>query len=246
MMRAFNGILSAIIVFLIYKHYKYELVLKMYKEKSLERMTLRSTKLMKPMIIEMIIFGTFCPPYFDGTFSGEMLDGKYTYSYDIIIAVITILRVFLIARLYIHFTIWNSNEANKIAHKYGINIDIFYLFKADLKYKPQVILLFMIGACILCIGYTVRCLERPFESEYTSSLDFNYLTNGWWLAIVTMTTVGYGDGYPSTHLGRLIMIITAVLSLVIISLYVVALTLGTMFTKEQTKAFFIIKKQKAD
>ena len=42
------------------------------------------------------------------------------------------------------------------------------------------------------------------------------------------------------------MIITAVLSLVIISLYVVALTLGTMFTKEQTKAFFIIKKLRAD
>ena len=62
---------------------------------------------------------------------------------------------------------------------------------------------------------------------------------------MTMTTVGYGDGYPSTHLGRLIMIITAVLSLVVISLYVVALTLATMFTKEETKAYYIIKKLRA-
>jgi hypothetical protein len=61
-----------------------------------------------------------------------------------------------------------------------------------------------------------------------------------------MTTVGYGDGYPSTHLGRIIMIVTAVLSLVTISLYVVALTLSLSFTKEEAKTFYVIKRTRAD
>jgi hypothetical protein len=231
-MRGFNMFLSGIIICLIYKHYKLELELFKFTTQSREMCTFRSTKLLMPMLIEMMVMGLFCPPYMDLTFSGSMLEGTYTYSIDIIIAVVTILRVYLVARMYVHFTIWNSNEANKIARKYGIKIDIFYLFKADLKYKPQLILFLVIGSTILCIGFIVRSLERPFESNHKSKLDFDYLTNGWWLAIVTMTTVGYGDGYPSTHLGRLIMIVTAVLSLVMISLYVVALTLGTMFTKE--------------
>lgn len=41
------------------------------------------------------------------------------------------------------------------------------------------------------------------------------------------------------------MILTAIISLVMVSLYVVALTVATVFSKEETKAYYIIKKVKA-
>jgi hypothetical protein len=50
-----------------------------------------------------------------------------------------------------------------------------------------------------------------------------------------MCTIGYGDGYPSTHLGRAIMVMTAGMSLVAISLYIVALNTATMLGKDKAK-----------
>lgn len=122
--------------------------------------------------------GVFTPPYFDYTFSGTMLNGTYTYSWDCIIAVWTILRVYLIARIYVHFSIWLSNDSFKMGKKFGVNTNLFFSIKADLKYQPHIILSAAIGTLVVCIGFAVRDLERPFESEFKSKLDFDYLTNG--------------------------------------------------------------------
>lgn len=198
------------------------------------------------MLTEMLVFGVFCPPFFDIQFDGSMLNGTYTYSIDMLIATWTILRIYLIAKIYRHTSIWLSQEAYKLGRKFGVQPSVLFAFKADLKYRPQYLLGSAIFLTVIGIGYAVRNLERSYTSDTKSSLDFEYLTNGWWLTVVTMATVGYGDGYPSTHLGRFIMIITAVLSLVVVSLYVVALTMATIFTKEETKAFYSIKKDRAN
>jgi hypothetical protein len=59
-----------------------------------------------------------------------------------------------------------------------------------------------------------------------------------------MCTIGYGDGYPSTHLGRFIMVLTAAISLVAISLYIVTLNIAKMLSKEQSKAFYMIRNRR--
>ena len=244
-MRGINMIMTGCILIMIFIHHRYNLILGKLRRKYSPKATLYTTGMWRYVAIEMLLLGIFCPPYLDVEFNGEMLDGTYTYSIDGIISVFTILRIFLVFRLYKHVSVWTSPEAVKIAKLHNITPNLTFSFKADLKYRPHLLLLIIIGATVLCIGFIVRTLERSYESDGKSSIDFEYLTNGWWLTVVTMTTVGYGDGYPSTHLGRLIMIITAVLSLVVISLYVVALTLATMFTREETKAYYLIKKTRA-
>jgi hypothetical protein len=198
------------------------------------------------MLTEMLVFGVFTPPFLDIQFDGTMLDGTYVYSLDMLIATWTILRIYLIAKIYRHTSIWLSQEAHKLGRKFGVRPTVMFSIKADLKYRPQYLLGTAIAITVIGIGYAVRNLERSYSSDTKCKIDFEYLTNGWWLTVVTMSTVGYGDGYPSTHLGRFIMIITAVLSLVVVSLYVVALTMATVFTKEETKAFYSIKKDRAN
>lgn len=192
----------------------------------------------------MIVMGIFCPPYFDYTFSGDMLNGHYTYSIEIIISIITMLRIVQIIRIYSYFSIWMSPEAHDLGKKLNVAPTLWFSLKSDLKYQPQLVLIPTIGMIALVMGYAVRNLERPYISDSKSSLDFEYLTNGFWLAIVTMCTIGYGDGYPSTHLGRFIMVLTASISLVAISLYIVALNIATILTKEQSKAFYMIRNKR--
>lgn len=63
-----------------------------------------------------------------------------------------------------------------------------------------------------------------------------------WLIIITMTTVGFGEGYPSTHLGRFIGVCACIIGMLLVSLMVVSLTLSSEFTQEESKAFYILKR----
>lgn len=53
------------------------------------------------------------------------------------------------------------------------------------------------------------------------------MSNSIWNVFVTMTTVGYGDYYPKTDMGRIIGIAVAFWGVFIVSLFVV--TLSNMF-----------------
>lgn len=50
-----------------------------------------------------------------------------------------------------------------------------------------------------------------------------------------MTTVGFGEGYPSTHLGRFIGVMACIIGMLLVSLMVVSLTLSSEMTAEESK-----------
>jgi hypothetical protein len=61
-----------------------------------------------------------------------------------------------------------------------------------------------------------------------------------WNIIITMTLVGYGDLYPSTHIGRVIGLSAAILGVLLIGIMVVSLTFISEFTPQQRKAYEMI------
>ena len=76
--------------------------------------------------------------------------------------------------------------------------------------------------------------------------DLAYLLNCIWLIIITMVTVGYGDEYPKSHFGRVVIIIAAILGMLLVSIIIVSLGNLIEFTDEEKKAYSLLKKMKAD
>lgn len=56
-----------------------------------------------------------------------------------------------------------------------------------------------------------------------------------WLIVITMTTVGFGEGFPATHLGRFIGVIACLIGILLVSSMVVSMTLTSEFTQEESK-----------
>jgi hypothetical protein len=61
-----------------------------------------------------------------------------------------------------------------------------------------------------------------------------------------MATVGYGDYFAVTHLGRFISVIACFWGTFLISLMVLSLTISSEFTPQESKSFNKIKKDEAE
>lgn len=61
-----------------------------------------------------------------------------------------------------------------------------------------------------------------------------------WFYLITMFTIGYGDVYPKSHMGRFIGIIIAGWGVFYVSLMVIALNNMLEFNPPELKAFNLL------
>jgi len=88
--------------------------------------------------------------------------------------------------------------------------------------KPFLSRAFIVGVSVLSfvllfIGTLIWLLERRRNPEHFPEAPLQGIANGAWFALVTMTTVGYGDKSPITLAGRLVASAWMVISMVIAS-----------------------------
>lgn len=115
--------------------------------------------------------------------------------------------------------------ARKLSRLHKNHAIIPFLFSN--KAKLSLVVVFLILSITL-VGCTLGVLH--FESQ---SKDANIRTNGealWW-AIVTVTTVGYGDYYPVTDGGRIIAVILMVVGIGTFSTFTASI--GSMLVSEK-------------
>ncbi|XP_046378848.1 potassium voltage-gated channel protein egl-36-like [Haliotis rufescens] len=129
------------------------------------------------------------------TMGDELLDGKgvtyWTYGTLKLLLVLRILRFFRLSQRYS-----------------SLNV-IVLAMKASLNELILMVMSFFLTATIYgCVIYVVEIHSNSFHDIPVSI---------WW-AIVTMTTVGYGDFYPLSGLGRTIGTFCAICGLVVLSM----------------------------
>ena len=94
---------------------------------------------------------------------------------------------------------------------------------------------------IAIFGQAVRICEAPL-SRITPEMDHFDYTNSMWSVILTMTTVGFGDIYPRTFAGRVMIFIVSMVGVVIVSIVVVTVMNIFQMSPLESKAYTVIKK----
>ena len=115
--------------------------------------------------------------------------------------------------------------------------------KAEIRDRPYFVVFFLMVTSIILFGYCLRNTEIAFMKDVPVKLfqDWTYMWNGFWCITITIFTVGYGDYYPHTHLGRIISIIACLWGTFLVSLMVVAITNSMELSLQQLKAYNAIK-----
>lgn len=78
--------------------------------------------------------------------------------------------------------------------------------------KELLMLLFFLSITIILFGASI------YFAEYGSNEEFASIPHSFWWALITMTTVGYGDSYPVTGWGKLIGSFCAITGVLTIAL----------------------------
>jgi len=109
----------------------------------------------------------------------------------------------------------------KIIRFFSVRKKIFiwfrgYAYRIRRNQLLKVLLAIFIVAFVAAAAVTF--LERDPNSQFTN------ITHGLWWALVTMTTVGYGDMVPSTPLGRVLASIIMLTGVVLISTFTAAVS----------------------
>jgi hypothetical protein len=180
-------------------------------------------------------------PFLDFQLEFSQLNGVLYISINEILASITLLRVFVLLKLFRHFSQWTNEKAAAICDLYAAKANTGYALKALLHEKPIPLLAILMGLSVLVFSFAVKIYEQNFHS-FSGSQDYSYIWNSMWLVMLTMTTVGYGDFYPQTHIGRLILVLAAFWGIFIVSLIVLILTNFSLFSPAQLRSYSFMKR----
>lgn len=100
---------------------------------------------------------------------------------------------------------------------------------------PFTVQFFSLLISILGFAYAIRICERPL-TDITNDQNFGMLSGAIWNAVVTMTTVGYGDMYPRTIPGRVLAFFLCFWGVFNISIMVVSITNLVTLTNLELKS----------
>lgn len=92
---------------------------------------------------------------------------------------------------------------------------------------------------VLIGAFLLRVFEQPLKDA--SGQDFSY-SNSIWNVIVTMSTVGYGDFFPKTTLGRVVGVIICLWGVVVVSIFVVTVTNMLSFDPTEEKTYSLLQR----
>lgn len=191
--------LSLISCALIVRRYRSLLQLQKSRSKLDESDGLVSSKLYRLMLLELAINITHCPPLLNATFEVPMMDFNVTYSVNSIFAMVLLLRLYLIVRLFSEYSKFMQQKAEMVLRWHGMEASTSFAVKGFINDHPLLSVAIIFASLSVLWSVIVLLLEQPdrhYESKYAEERGYDVITksslkdfaNCLWMVFVTTTT----------------------------------------------------------
>lgn len=233
--------ITAVLFYFVLRYYSIEFELLEVSGKTVLGVTywqaFSSSGLLSSLILETAVIAIQPLPFVNYHVHVWGLDTYCSYASDGFLAVFMFVRLYLYAPRIIAEASGLKNEKTRLIGLMN-NVDISYTFIAKAMLRDSLMtLLFLFVVSVVTLSYAMLVFERPIGPGTNLDLYENTV----WLIIITMTTVGYGDTYPQTPLGRYVAIIAALLAVVLVALAVGSVTERLTLTRDESKVLEFIE-----
>ncbi|CAI2364271.1 unnamed protein product [Moneuplotes crassus] len=227
---------TTFLIFFIFNHYRLLLQFLKCKEFIDGNKNIFTSGYWKWLAFESTICLIHSPPFVNYSWTAAQQQEDLTYSLDMIFTLVCLLRIYHLIRVFLLYSnYYNKENTDRVLNDCRILGGTEFVLKCELKERPFTILTICILIVSFFFGYALRAAELPYI--HVSNQDWTYIWNGMWCILITMTTVGYGDFYPMTYLGRSIGVTACYLGTFLISLAIVSLTISLEFEPTQARAY---------
>jgi voltage-gated potassium channel len=183
------------------------------------------TKTIKNLVIDSVII--LIQPY---QFINQVLINNYNYQYqsnsdyklNYVLVIASLLKLTLFLPSLMSMLKLRNPRSSRICNFYGSTNSNLYVIKCYFKIMPIRLVSFIFLSGILAFALSFRVTER--NKNFNNENSFEYYQNSIWFAAITVTTVGYGEFYPLTMLGRLVVSLCAFCGSMVTSIMVLVLT----------------------
>ena len=149
----------------------------------------------------------------------NLLEVEYNIN-DFFLAIM-LFRSYYFIKFWILCSNYHGARAERICKMMGKQSGYIFSFKCLLISKTLETLILITLLVCLTLSYMLKIIEGPVYSilgNEDNTNNFSQYINCFWNVLVTMTTVGYGDYFPVSVLGRIVGFIIAISGTVIVAL----------------------------
>ena len=188
-------------------------------------------------IIEAVTVAVFCVEYILRIWTADMLypekkgikaQLRFLHSFDGIVDLLTILPFFFLDG----FIVFRMLRVVRILHLFRVNVhyDSFHVITSVLVEKKNQIFSSVFIIIVLMLASSLGIYSAEHEAQPEA---FSNAFSGIWWSVSTLLTVGYGDIYPITVIGKIMAILIAFLGVGVVAIPTGIISAG--FVEQYTK-----------
>lgn len=196
------------------------------------------------LLVKLVIFIFHANPIFHSTICTIFNDRNRIYqefTLNSIFGAISLFRIWFVFKAYVMTFEYSSSRTFRICQMKNFEVDFYFSIKGVLSKNPIQVYSFLMIIFIFFYSYNLRIFENGLNSEETDTNLDNFIVSVW-CVIITMTTVGFGDYYPSSGIGRVIGILSCISGVFLISMLVVTIASSFNLSDFEENIYNIIKK----
>lgn len=212
---------TALLCYYITVYYKELLEIKRLKQSDLDSVMHDQSKFLQSglvwwYLLEMFVCLIHIPYGMDVSLVIEFRSIKAFYRGEMIVTLVIFLRLYHVVRVIRDWTLIRFKNAMFLSKLVHVEQNNTYALKVLLHENPVAFVLIGLFSTLVLFGYLLRAYDttaRPLDEAFG-------LSQAYWISMLSLTTVGYGDDVPKSHLGRIMVVLLVYIGSILIPLQI--------------------------